>query len=128
MQDGKLSDWLRISSHFTPKEAYNGEEELLDVRLLFEGTAAAQEEGFALYQNRPNPFRQSTQIAFELPEATTARLTVWDASGKVLKVIEGAFAKGYNEVQLGQLMVSGVLYYKLETPTHVAVRKMIALE
>ena len=58
----------------------------------------------------------------------TARLTVWDASGKILKTIEGPFEKGYNEIQLGQLTVSGILYYQLETPTHVAIRKMVALE
>ena len=127
LQDGKLSEWLHISSRFTPKEAYRESGEMLDVRLLFEG-APTQDEVFVLYQNRPNPFRHDTQIAFELPAPTTARLTVWDVSGKILKEVEGAFDKGYHEIQLGQLMVSGVLYYKLETPTHVAIRKMIALE
>ncbi len=125
--DGKLSEWLRLSSRFTPKEAYNGNGEYLDARLLFEGSEEEQ-SGFALFQNRPNPFRESTEISFLLPETCSARLTVWDASGKVMQTTEGIFQKGYNSIELQRLNVSGVLYYKLETPTHVAVKKMIALE
>jgi hypothetical protein len=126
-KDGRLSDWLRISSRFTPAEAYNAAGEQLEVRLLFEG-ALQQSDGFVLHQNWPNPFRHSTRIGFELPEAGSARLTVLDAAGQVLQVVDGSYPKGYNEIQLGQLRVSGVLYYKLETPTHMAVRKMVAME
>jgi hypothetical protein len=127
LQRGRLSEWLRISSRFTPAEAYDGDGQYLDLRLLFEG-AAQQEAGFALYQNQPNPFRHETLISFELPGASHARLTVYDASGRVLNLVEGPFKKGFNEIQLGPIKASGVLYYKLETPAHVAVKKMVSLE
>ncbi len=127
LQSGSLSEWLRISSRFTPAEAYNGDAQYLELRLSFEGIAQPG-TGFALHQNQPNPFRYETRIAFELPEASHGRLTVWDASGKIIEAIEGPFNKGYNEIQLGPIKSSGVLYYKLETPTHVAVKKMVALE
>jgi hypothetical protein len=126
-KDGRLSEWLRISSRVTPQEAYNGAGDFLQMRLLFEG-ADEKETGFALFQNQPNPFRGNTRIGFNLPEACNARLTVWDASGKILSHIEGAFHEGYNEVTLEALRASGVLYYQLETPTHTAIKKMIAVE
>ena len=127
LQSGTLSEWLRISSRFTPAEAYNGARNFLDLRLLFEG-ARKHAPGLVLHQNRPNPFRYETRIAFELPEASHARLSVFDASGVILQVMEGNYGKGYHEILLGPIKASGVLYYKLETPTHVAVKKMVALE
>jgi hypothetical protein len=121
-----LSEALSVSSRYTVAEAYNADGELLNIQLAFGNEIA---EGFELYQNVPNPFTGITRIVFRLPEATSATLTVMDASGRVLNVLQGDYAKGYNEVQLSDFAgVSGVLYYQLETTTHTATRKMIILE
>ena len=85
---------------------------------------------FELLQNRPNPFRVETTIGFRVPEAGEARMTVFDLTGKRIKVIEGAVIKGYQEWQISNtdLNTRGILYYQLETNNHVAVRKMILME
>ena len=85
--------------------------------------------GFELYQNSPNPFREQTLISFTLPEAATAQVKVSDINGRVLKVIEGDFAKGYNELRLekGDLP-AGVLTYTLETKEFSATKKMISVK
>ncbi|RMD75476.1 MAG: T9SS C-terminal target domain-containing protein, partial [Bacteroidetes bacterium] len=127
--EAQLSDLLSISSRYTKAEAYNENGELLDVELAFtSGKVAAPE--FALYQNTPNPFGERTVIGFTLPEATRATLTISDVTGKVLKVIERDFNKGYNEVIISrdELPAAGVLYYQLDTPTDSASRKMILID
>jgi hypothetical protein len=121
-----LSEELSTSSRYTMAEAYGANGELLNVQLTFGNEVAA---GFELYQNIPNPFTGITRIGFRLPEATNATLTITDAAGKVVRVVKGEYARGYNEVNLSDFGgVSGVLYYRLDTPTHSATRKMVILE
>ncbi|MCB9284938.1 MAG: T9SS type A sorting domain-containing protein [Lewinellaceae bacterium] len=123
--DVALSEAFGVSSAYTVAEAYNSNSDLLDVNLTFNGSDA---NAFALYQNVPNPFKGVTVIGFTLPEASTATLKVMDVSGKVLQVVNGDYAKGYNEVRLSNIDATGVLYYQLDTPTHSATKKMIIIE
>ena len=89
------------------------------------GTSA----GFQLYQNQPNPFGERTTIGFTLPERGEATLTIFDTDGRVLKTIQTQFDKGYNQVAIerSELPAAGVLYYKLETARHTAVKKMVVI-
>ncbi len=122
----ELKDLIKITSQYTPAEAYSTDGELKDVSLNF-GDDTATAEGFALYQNMPNPFREGTSIGFELPEAMEGTLTIFSLSGKVVKVILNDFPKGYNQVEIDKntLLESGVYYYRLETDQFAATRKMI---
>ncbi len=127
-QGGNLSSLLSINSRYTVAEAYNADAGLLDVALSFDGTAAVG--GFELYQNTPNPFAATTTVGFHLPEATSATLTISDVQGKVVKVIEGDYAKGYNQEVLkrSELGATGVLYYRLDTGSDSATRMMILVD
>ena len=127
-RDALLSTALSINSRFTVAEAYGANAELLNVALSFNNTMVA--DGFALYQNTPNPFANTTAIGFYLPEATSATLAISDVQGKVVKVIQGDFAKGFNQIDLrrSELGATGVLYYRLETATDSAIRKMILVD
>ncbi len=112
--------------------AYKQDGLAMDIQLeyLQSESTVAQSNGFALFQNQPNPFLDETVISFTLPTATSAKLTISDITGRVLKVIEGDFAAGYNQVTInrGELSSQGVLYYQLDTPTDSATKKMIAVE
>ena len=81
--------------------------------------------GFELYQNQPNPFVSKTMVGFHLPEATSATLTVLDESGRTLLTQKGDFAKGYNTVPVTVPQAAGLLYYRLDTATDSATRKMV---
>ena len=85
------------------------------------------EMSFELYANQPNPFSDATTIGFSLPEASSATLTVYDQTGRIVYSKSGTWAQGYQSVFIrkDELAASGVLYYRLETPTHSAVRKMV---
>ncbi len=124
----RWSEVLGVSSRYTMAEAYNAGNQLLEVGLHFnEGPTVVQ--AFELYQNRPNPFRESTVIGFYLPQATEATLSIQDINGRTIKLIRNDFAKGYNEVVVksGDLP-KGMLYYTLETDDYNATRKMILIE
>ena len=124
--DVQLRDVLSLNNRVTMTEAYDADGGLKDVSLRFDG----QDSGFALYQNTPNPYAGETVIGFKLPEASKGTLSVYDVTGKVLKVVEGEYNQGYNEVKLksSDLKATGVLYYQLDTKTYTATKKMIVIE
>ena len=118
-----LSDALQLTSSRTQAESYTNTGEVEDIKLYFHTT------GFALYQNTPNPFDEVTLISFALPSAQSASLTVTDAAGKVLRVIEQDFAAGYNQIELSaKSLATGVLSYTLATKDFTATKKMVILE
>jgi hypothetical protein len=123
----QLSDAVSINSSHTRAEAYYGEEDL-EIALFFK-QHQAEDEDFALYQNRPNPFSHETVIGFRVPEATQATLTIYDVTGRVLKQFENQVDKGYHEFTVERLDLNsnGILYYKLETDHDASVRKMILI-
>jgi hypothetical protein len=127
--DLKLSEVMTVNSRVTRAEAYDANEDLLEVNFRFDGNIVAG-GAFELYQNEPNPFRDMTIIGFNLPESSSAVLTVYDITGAVIKVVRGDYAKGYNTVHLNrsEIQGNGMLYYSLETATDRATKRMIMLD
>jgi hypothetical protein len=128
-----LKGLLAVSDNFVGIEAVREDGANLDVDLDIEGLTAAGEvsnTGFGLYQNVPNPFGHRTVIGFSLPKRSTAALSIFDPSGKVLMTMDGEYSAGYHQVLIdrNELPAKGVLFYRLETPTHNAVKKMILMD
>jgi len=125
-QSGKLEDMIQLSSLVTEAEAYTPDGEILDVKLDFNNTSAE----FALYQNEPNPWNTSTTIGFDLPQDGSAKLTIFDVAGKVVKVMEAEFKAGYNMfvVKADEISAPGIMYYRLESGEYSASKKMIHLK
>ena len=132
-KDGQISQMLGVSSRITKAEGYSLTNDRLDIAFRFsspeapEGVTIIKGVGFELYQNQPNPFVNKTFIGFHLPEATPARLSIFDETGRMVFTQNGDFAKGYNSfaVEAQLLNTTGVLYYTLETATDSATKKMI---
>jgi hypothetical protein len=127
-RSGLLSESIHLNSSITTAEAYTTEAEVLDISLAF--NEKYQPTSFELYQNMPNPFNGTTTIGFNLPTKGDATLTILDATGKRIKVIQNTFNKGYNAVYLdkSELGATGVFYYRLETEQHTATKKMVIIE
>ena len=67
-------------------------------------------------------------IGFDLPEAIPAVLTIYDVAGKTVKMYQIDGAKGFNRISFDRPeLTTGVLYYKLETESNTAVKKMILM-
>ena len=85
-----------------------------------------QDNQYALYQNRPNPFSEETEIPFHLPNAQQVLLEVFDNSGRLLKTTEFNGQKGMNFYLLRiDKRWSGTHYYRLSTVNWESSRKMI---
>ena len=83
-----------------------------------------------LYQNEPNPFKDYTNISFEISKSTDVIVRVMDVTGKVVFTQNGWFEKGYNTISVSnhQLSRSGVYYYQIEANEFSATKKMILIE
>lgn len=134
LTDLEVQNVLQLSPRVTPPEAYTRTLDVLGVNLMFSNAAAPNTTnkgtGYELYQNRPNPFADETIVAFLMPQSGTARLTVFDATGKLIYQYEASFESGYNEVTISknELPISGVLYYQLEAGAWKDTKKMILLD
>jgi hypothetical protein len=84
---------------------------------------------FALYQNYPNPFNPATRISFNLEKAGYATVVDYNMLGqKVASPVSGNYSAGVHEVTFDASQLStGVYFYRLESGSFVAVRKMMVL-
>jgi hypothetical protein len=131
---GLLSQMIGLSNGITRTEAYgfiNDEISKKDLALRFNGNngSVISGAGFELLQNAPNPAKGFTSISFNLPEASEATLTISNAEGRIVKLMKGEFAKGFNTVTLQRAdLEAGILFYQLDTPNNSATKKMIVVE
>jgi len=96
-----------------------------------EPTAFAAE----LLQNVPNPFNPSTTIRFMLPKTGSAKVEIFDAYGKSVRVLlDGTGKAGLNTVSWdgtnasGNKVASGAYFYKLTAGAFQDTRKMVLLK
>jgi hypothetical protein len=134
-KDGRPSEMIKVSSDITEAEGYvkvpvasASEIEIVNIDLHF--VIPIEREEYALYQNEPNPFIDQTLIGFDLPRAMNATLTIYDATGKVVKEIEGDYAAGYNTLRLNRkdLLSSGVYYYHLKAGDFRASKQLVVVK
>ncbi len=125
----RISETIKIGSDITSAEAYTGMEEVINVNLDIL-TSTSSIAGFKLYQNKPNPFTGATVIGFDLPTAAATTMTIFDMSGKVVKVIAGEYEKGYNQIVIDGKAFNdyGMFYYQLATQNGIETKKMILLK
>jgi hypothetical protein len=128
LNTGNLSNALTINSSFVKAEAYNTSDEIMDVELNISSDSPSA--GYVLFQNTPNPFSNTTEIKFELPKNDFITLNIYDVQGKVIRTIQGQYKKGLNTISISSEMIgsTGVHYYKLESGSFTATRKMVVLK
>ena len=90
---------------------------------------------FALHAPSPNPFNPKTFLRFDLPEATTVSLKVYDLSGRLLRTLvdehreAGRYRESWNgrDAQ-GRAMASGVYLCRIETDAFSDTERMTLLK
>ena len=95
---------------------------------------------FRLLQNYPNPFNPTTTIGFQIPELSYVSLKVYDLLGKeIVTIVDEEKPVGSYEVELNTSSLSGyvsakgryassVYFYKLQSGSFVAVKKMMLIK
>jgi hypothetical protein len=86
--------------------------------------------GNELYQNIPNPFRESTTISYSLEEGGRVQLSIYDKTGKVVTTLTDANQGPgrYSEVWNANGMPSGVYHYALYVNGELLVKRAIKLQ
>ncbi len=85
---------------------------------------------FSLSQNYPNPFNPSTNIPFELSEASNVEINVYSILGqKVATIVSELYSAGSHTVQWNaQNLASGVYIYRMQAGGFTQTRKLILLK
>jgi hypothetical protein len=89
---------------------------------------------FSLAQNAPNPFAGGTTIRYTLPTDGRVQLRIFDVTGRLIRtLVNGPAEAGPNRVvwdgrdHEGHKLSSGVYFYRLESGTEAATRKVLLL-
>ena len=113
---------------------------MMFMELLLNGPVAIDDPGLVpaqnlLLQNYPNPFNPSTTIAFDLPQAASATLSVYDLKGQLITtLLDANLAAGRHSClwngadQAGNGVASGIYFYRLSLPGHTESRRMLLLK
>jgi uncharacterized repeat protein (TIGR01451 family) len=127
-QNCQVSEILEISQDILQSEAYFKSGESAPVQLDFVDQYSEQ-SGLSLYQNIPNPFKQSTVIPFQTSEDMEITLRIINMNGKVILENTKKYNKGYHEFEInkGKMEQSGIYYYQLKTTKNSLHRRMIFL-
>jgi 3',5'-cyclic AMP phosphodiesterase CpdA len=109
-----------IIDHFTIVKNISVNAEPLPARVL------------RLHQNRPNPFRPSTSIAFELSESSQVNLRIYDVGGRLVRtLVDAQLVPDSYRVEWdgrdtsGRRVASGAYWYRLSTPRDTSAKKLV---
>ncbi len=109
-------------------------QQLLQENTPVESSSSGTPAAFTLGQNHPNPFNPRTVIPYELPVASSVRISVYNALGQEVKtLVESHRSAGHHQAvwdgtdASGHLMGSGVYVCILRTGQHTDSRKMLLL-
>ncbi|MCH7783696.1 T9SS type A sorting domain-containing protein [candidate division KSB1 bacterium] len=81
-------------------------------------------------QNYPNPFNPVTTISYQLPEASTVTLTVFNTAGQeVALLIDGQVSAGFHSIQWDASdMASGIYFYQIQAGNFTDMKRMVVIK
>jgi len=85
---------------------------------------------YELSQNYPNPFNSETKFDYELPDDGNVKISLYDISGKLVKVLEETFSTaGLYTIKFNASdFATGIYFYKMESDTFVDVKRLVILK
>lgn len=131
-QDVRYNNAASWNGRFIPTLAYTigygFEHHLISFHVIDDNPTAIKEKannGFALGQNMPNPYKGESTVEFQLvKDAKSAFFTVTDVMGRVVSTENVATTIGTHSVKLGSY-AAGVYYYSLNVDGNTITKKMI---
>jgi hypothetical protein len=97
-------------------------------------TARMTPTAFALHAAYPNPFNPSTNLSFNLPEAASYSMRIYNVAGQLVRSYEGMGSQGLNVItwdgkdNSGSEVSSGIYFYKLTAAGNSATEKMVMMK
>lgn len=83
-----------------------------------------------LIGNFPNPFSETTTVAYEVNKPRPVTITVWDVAGhRIAQLVAGMRGAGYHETSFDATdLPSGTYFVKLKTPAEKQMHRMVVLK
>ncbi|MBK9727826.1 MAG: HYR domain-containing protein [Saprospiraceae bacterium] len=128
-QSAQVAELLEIGNEDFISEAYFQDGSSSNIHLDFLDQNSVQ-DGLSLFQNIPNPFKQTTIIPFQTSENTEIAIRIIDMNGRLVFETRKMFSKGYHEFELNKnvLNKSGIYYYQMKTNKSSLFRRMILID
>lgn len=126
----KLSDVLQLTNVASRNMAYDAEEELMPIQMIFDWSTAIVSQPdnlLQLYQNQPNPFSNSTLIPFTIPASGNVVLKVFDITGRTVYQDASWYSSGRQDILLmnSDLPGKGLYFYELDFAGQKAIKRMM---
>ena len=90
---------------------------------------------FALHQNYPNPFNPVTEIQFDVPSESHVTLTIYNIMGQEVRTLSNSTLEaGFHSIrwdgtnESGELISTGVYFYRLTSPSFTSTKKMLMVK
>ena len=113
----------------TRSVAINGQLQAINVEVSNPGVAIVKAgEGFEVYPNYPNPFATQTHISFNVPEAASVEITVYNTIGNTIDRFSHQAQPGQNTLLWnpnGKNIENGIYFYTVSYKEQVIHKKML---
>ncbi|MCH2082132.1 MAG: T9SS type A sorting domain-containing protein, partial [Saprospiraceae bacterium] len=132
-EDGQLSELLGLGYEYMESIGVTNDHRAVPLELVFtdqaiiSSTNQVDRPEMQLMGAYPNPFDESTNIQFFLPEAENVQIELYDLSGKVHWVESRDLSSGYQEWLIGdqELSTEGIYFYRLSANGREVYGKLI---
>jgi len=122
----ELVQEISINSTVISAEAYSFTNEVMNVN----AQVLEDLHNIRLYQNSPNPWAESTKIAFNFPAQMEYEINIYDVTGSLVYKTSSFGSKGLNEVEIlkSDVPSKGILYYELVTSQDRISKRMMLID
>ncbi len=124
---GLLSEKLSLSSSITRSESYQlNSDTAASVSLTFD----EESSNIILFQNKPNPFSESTSIRFSSPFEEQVTMSIYSVTGDLVYSKQLISQIGENTVLINKtdLPSQGVYYYEVSTEKENHFKKLLLID
>ena len=114
-----------ITSKVTHAEAYRGLSEIVNIQLRIQELSTIN-----IITARPNPWKNHTDIEFNIPADGECKWEVFDLSGQLIHTYTAHYNAGNNSYRIDRSLISaaGVYYVKLTTKEQSEDYKLVVIE
>lgn len=125
-----FSQTLLHSEEFQNQNSINNDSVKTSNNIFHNNSESKLEGTFTLNQNYPNPFNPSTTISYEIKETSYIELSVYDALGRFVKMVdEGIKIPGNYKVKFEpENLSTGIYFYQLISGEYRTQNKMLLLK
>lgn len=125
-----VSHLIQLDENALRAESYDNELNIHPLSFnVRNSNAKAGELSSVLYQNKPNPFDESTIIGFEIPKNQEVEFVFYEMNGKVIHKFTKKYDKGYHEFELkkSELNTFGVFFMQMNTSDFTDTKRLVLI-